>query len=307
MKQPGTIRALAFGEILWDIIDGVPHIGGAPFNLAAHMAALGGSPSLVSAVGNDELGRQALKRAGELGIDTSLIRTDPALPTGTVVVELDEAGKPEYDIVEPVAWDAVSPGKPSLSTVSEGTWDLFIFGTLAQRSEANRRALAELVRVSAAKERFFDVNLRLDYFSADIVRDSLAITTILKLNDEEVPVISRLLWNEETDEKVFCGRIMDDYPVATICVTRGKEGSSLYRNGKRYDEPVVPVEVKDTVGAGDSFSAAFLTALLKGEAPGDALRFASRLSSFVAGSSGAVPEYSGWILEDVERIRGLQA
>ncbi len=98
---------------------------------------------------------------------------------------------------------------------------------------------------------------------------------------------------------------MENFPVRIICITRGKEGSSLYDGTKWYNEPVVDVPVKDTVGAGDSFSAAFLTALLKGETPGDALRFASRLSSFVAGSDGAVPEYSGWILEDVERIRRL--
>jgi fructokinase len=260
---------------------------------------------MVSAVGRDELGEKAIRKAEEMGIDVSLISVDPGLPTGKVLVSLDPQGKPEYDIVRPVAWDRIVPVKEVSVLREEGGWDLFIFGTLAQRSESNRRVLKELLDASDARERFFDVNLRLDYFSAEIIRDSLAFTTILKLNDEEVPVVSRLLWNEALDEELFRKRIMEEFPVRRICVTRGKEGSSLFDGMQRYDEPVVNVPVKDTVGAGDSFSAAFLTALLKGESPGDALRFASRLSSFVAGSDGAVPEYSGWILEDVERIRRL--
>jgi fructokinase len=305
MQEKRAVKALSFGEILWDIIEGRAHIGGAPCNLAAHIAALGGKATMVSAVGRDELGEKAIRKAEEMGIDVSLISVDPGLPTGKVLVSLDPQGKPEYDIVRPVAWDRIVPVKEVSVLREEGGCDLFIFGTLAQRSESNRRVLKELLDASDARERFFDVNLRLDYFSAEIIRDSLAFTTILKLNDEEVPVVSRLLWNEALDEELFRKRIMEEFPVRRICVTRGKEGSSLFDGMQRYDEPVVNVPVKDTVGAGDSFSAAFLTALLKGESPGDALRFASRLSSFVAGSDGAVPEYSGWILEDVERIRRL--
>ncbi len=305
MQEKRTIKALSFGEILWDIIEGTAHIGGAPFNLAAHIAALGGKASMVSAVGRDELGQKAMRKAEAMGIDISLIDVDPVLPTGKVLVTLDSQGKPEYDIVRPVAWDNIAPKKEALASQKEGGWDLFIFGTLAQRSESNKLVLEEILNASRARERFFDVNLRLDYFSAEIIRNSLAFTTILKLNDEEVPVVARLLWNEAVEEELFCRRIMEEFPIRIICITRGKEGSSLYDGTKWYNEPVVDVPVKDTVGAGDSFSAAFLTAFLKGESPGDALRFASRLSSFVAGSDGAVPEYSDWILEDVERIRRL--
>ncbi len=305
MQEKRAVKALSFGEILWDIIEGTAHIGGAPFNLAAHIAALGGRASILSGVGRDDLGRKAVREAERMGMDVSLISIDPELPTGKVLVSLDSAGKPEYDIVRPVAWDNIAPEKDALAAVEEGGWDLFIFGTLAQRSESNRRVLKEILNRSEARERFFDVNLRLDYFSAEIVRDSLESTTILKLNDEEVPVVSRLLWNEAADEEIFCGRLMEQFPVRLICITRGKEGSSLYDGKKWYHEPVVEVPVKDTVGAGDSFSAGFLTALLKGESPEEALRFASRLSSFVAGSDGAVPDYSGWILDDVERIRRL--
>jgi fructokinase len=305
MRSGNAIKAIAFGEILWDIIDGKAHIGGAPFNLAAHIACLGGDAAIVSALGNDELGKKAVDAVSGLDIRTDYINMKSSYPTGTVKVTLDEAGKPEYEIVEPVAWDAINPSDSMAADIEKKSWDLFVFGTLAQRSELNRKSLKIVGRAAGAKEIFFDVNLRLQYYSEEIIRESLKMTTILKLNDEEVSVVASLLWKEKMEEEQFCTRIFEDFPVKMVCITRGKEGSSLYKGGERFDEPVVDVEVKDTVGAGDSFSAAFLTAYLKGENPQAALRFASRLSSFVAGSNGAIPPYEGWILPDVKRIQAL--
>ncbi|ADK80721.1 carbohydrate kinase family protein [Sediminispirochaeta smaragdinae] len=303
MEKRDTIHALAFGEILWDIIDNEPHIGGAPFNLAAHMAALGGEVSIASAVGKDRLGSAALEEVKHLGIDNSFINIHPQLATGTVPVSLDAQGKPEYEIVENVAWDAITLSDAALEAISKRNWDLFVFGTLAQRSKENRQVLRELVDHSNAGERFFDVNLRLSYYSAKILHDSLMLTTILKLNDEEVPIVSDALFSRTMREEEFCKAIFDTFPVRMICITKGKDGSTLFDGKMRYDEPIVDIPVVDTVGAGDSFSAAFLTAYLKGLTKAKALRFASRLSSFVAGSSGAVPAYTGWILDDITAMK----
>lgn len=300
------IRGVAFGELLWDIIAGKAHIGGAPFNLAAHMARLGASFSLLSAVGEDDLGRAAMQECRRFGIDTSFLSVVKGLPTGTVQVELDAAGKPEYTINEPVAWDRIGQDIDTGQLSRIGRPDLLVFGTLAQRSGENRKMLARLIEILEPGECFFDVNLRLHYHSAEMIRNSMKTTTILKLNDEEVPVVSRYLWKETLTDANFFNTLVDSFPLHTLLITRGGDGSSLFyrREGKvvRYDQAVVDVTVQDTVGAGDSFSAAFLTAFLHGETREEALRFASRLSSYVASSSGAVPEYRGWIKEDTDRF-----
>ena len=297
------ISGLAFGEILWDIIEGKAHIGGAPFNLAAHMAKLGAAFSLFSSVGDDQLGKAARDRCRSFGIETGLLTTIRELPTGTVEVELDKTGKPEYTIHEPVAWDRIGQGVDLEASLGERKLDLIVFGTLAQRSEENRALLERLLDLVKPDERFFDVNLRLHYYSEAIIQNSLKHTTILKLNDEEVPVVSRALWKDTQGDTAFFNRLKEEYPIHTLLISRGKDGSSLFYSDRgrtiRHYEPIVEVSVKDTVGAGDSFSAAYLTAFLHGEAREQALRFASRLSSFVASSSGAVPEYGGWITKDI--------
>ncbi|MDY7026990.1 MAG: PfkB family carbohydrate kinase, partial [Spirochaetota bacterium] len=254
------MKVLAFGEILWDIIDGREHIGGAPFNCAAHLAQMGAEAAIVSAVGEDERGVRALDEVRRLGIRTDLIGRNPDHPTGIVMVSLDSHGKPTYEIREGSAWDVIELDRNRMEAIGGEEWDVLAFGTLAQRTEGNIRELHRVIDAAAPKELFFDVNLRLDYFSPKVLRDSLSRTTMLKLNDEEVPVISEMLLGGEYLDRQFCEMAEEKWDIHTTVLTRGKEGASVYQEGRYIHVPVVDVRVADTVGAGDSFSAGFLFA-----------------------------------------------
>jgi len=281
---------IAFGEILWDIIDGVPHIGGAPFNFAAHAARCGLKSAIVSAVGNDELGRRALDEATRLGVDVSMVGVNPQLPTGTVNVTLAD-GIPSYEIVRPVAWDEIMQGAPSYQGDDGRAGSplpavdvprAFYFGTLAQRSPVSAATLGRMLKAYATSLVFFDVNLRQEFWSVELVEKGLPFADILKLNDEEM----RLL--RFAPESLF-----DRYPRLKIVVeTRGANGCRVItRDGEMFDSPALPDgPVVDTVGAGDSFSAAFLAAILRGESPVAAAEAGNRLAGKVAARAGAVPE-----------------
>ena len=271
---------IAFGEILWDIIDGVPHIGGAPFNFAAHAARCGLKSAIVSAVGNDELGRRALDEATRLGVDVSMVGVNPQLPTGTVNVTLAD-GIPSYEIVRPVAWDEIT-GAAGSPLPAVDVPRAFYFGTLAQRSPVSAATLGRMLKAYATSLVFFDVNLRQEFWSVELVEKGLPFADILKLNDEEM----RLL--RFAPESLF-----DRYPRLKIVVeTRGANGCHVItRDGEMFDSPALPDgPVVDTVGAGDSFSAAFLAAILRGESPVAAAEAGNRLAGKVAARAGAVPE-----------------
>lgn len=265
---------VAFGEVLWDIIDGVPHIGGAPFNFAAHAAQCGLSSALVSAVGSDELGTRALDAVKRLGVSTEAIVVHPSLPTGTVNVSLHD-GIPTYEIVRPVAWDEIRGPiiKPPRA---------FYFGTLAQRSPASAGTLERLLDVYAESLVFFDVNLRQDYWSRECVARGIARTNILKVNDDEMRILGlepRCLFPENPRLEM-------------VIETRGAAGCAVWtRSGGFFTSPAQPSgPVVDTVGAGDSFSAAFLAAVLSGADPAVAAREGNIRAGKVAARAGAVPE-----------------
>ncbi len=271
---------IAFGEILWDIIDGVPHIGGAPFNFAAHAARCGLNSAIVSAVGNDELGRRALDEATRLGVDVSMVGVNPQLPTGTVNVTLAD-GIPSYEIVRPVAWDEIT-GAAGSSLPAVDVPRAFYFGTLAQRSPVSAATLVRMLKAYATSLVFFDVNLRQEFWSVELVEKGLPFADILKLNDEEMRLLGF------ATESLF-----DRFPRLKIVVeTRGANGCRVItRDGEMFDSPALPDgPVVDTVGAGDSFSAAFLAAILRGESPVAAAEAGNRLAGKVAARAGAVPE-----------------
>ncbi len=296
------MKTLAFGEILWDVIDGQDHIGGAPFNLASHLSQLGADSAVVSAVGDDDRGRRALEMVKSMGLRTSYLGKTENLPTGVVLVELDAAGKPTYDIREGSAWDNIELSGEQLDAIRAEKWDILVCGTLAQRTEHNRLVLRELVRAAAPKDVFFDVNLRLDYYSAEILGDSLEMTDILKLNDEEVPVVSAMVLDGEVSDREFCEEMERDWNIHTVAITRGKDGASVYGKGRYIDVPVVDVPVVDTVGAGDSFSAAFLYGLNRTGDIQVAAEIASKVSSFVASRSGAIPKYDKELWKEISRL-----
>ena len=267
---------MAFGEILWDIIDGVPHIGGAPFNFAAHVAKCGLTSSIVSSVGNDDLGRRAKERVAALGVDGALVSVHPTLPTGTVNVTL-ENGIPSYEIVKPVAWDEIRADVALLPPPRA-----FYFGSLAQRSSVSSETLARLLEAVSSSLVFFDVNLRQKFWSKEQIEDCLGRTDILKVNDEERATLGF------STEQLFA-----TYPrLKTVIETRGADGCAVWsRDGEAFTSPAIPDgPVVDTVGAGDSFSAAFLSAVLDGKDLRTAAEEGNRRAGTVAARSGAIPE-----------------
>ena len=277
------IDVLAFGEILWDVIDGVPHLGGAPFNLAAHAARCGLDAAVVSAVGRDELGRRAVAEARRLGVATDFVAEHPSLPTGTVNVTLDARGVPSYEIVKPVAWDEIECGAEAQARIQAANLRAFCFGTLAQRSQVSAATLARLVAALPDTALvFFDVNLRQDFWSRELVEQGMARTDILKVNDEEMRALGF------APDALFAR-----FPrLSTVVETRGAAGCVVTpRRGAPFSSPAQPDgPVVDTVGAGDSFSAAFLAAALRGESLEAAAAAGNRCAGQVAARAGAIPE-----------------
>lgn len=301
------IKALTFGEALFDIIKGSAHLGGAPLNLAAHLAKLGAKPAVITAVGKDELGKILLAKAETMGIDTSYILIDEKRPTGTVTVELRAEGIPVFMINEGVAWDAITLDEKKFRALSREEWDVFCFGTLAQRTEENRKTLERLFSEIKAKHFFYDVNLRTGYYKKEWILSSLEHTTILKMNEEETTTISCML-SGTVDAckplptyKAFCRLVSKKYPdISVICITKGPRGAAVYHKGIYEEVETTPVEVADTVGAGDAFSAGFLYTCLSGHGVSKAVSVACILGTYVASKPGSVPEYSNELMEKLK-------
>ena len=267
---------IAFGEILWDVIDGVPHIGGAPFNFAAHVAKCGLTSSIISSVGEDDLGRRAKEQVAALGVDGAFVSVHPSLPTGTVNVMLNN-GIPSYEIVKPVAWDEIRADVALLPPPRA-----FYFGSLAQRSPVSSETLARLLEAFSSSLVFFDVNLRQKFWSRELIEDCLGRTDILKVNDEERATLG-----------FSAERLFATYPRLKMLIeTRGAAGCAVWsREGEAFTSPALPDgPVVDTVGAGDSFSAAFLAAVLHGEDLRTAAEKGNLRAGKVAARSGAIPE-----------------
>ena len=284
---------LSFGEFLWDCIQDQVHIGGAPFNLAAHAVRCGLEAHLISRVGTDELGRRALAEAHRLDVGTECVPVDAQQPTGTVTVQLSSVGQPTYTIHAPVAWDFIAANEAMLATLRGWRVDAICFGTLAQRNIVARSSLWHVLKAFPAIPTFFDVNLRQQFFSREIIEPSLRRTAVLKLNDDEVAVLANLLFRAPLNATDFACEVMRQFPVQIILVTRGERGCLVFeRAGQATEVPGRLVKVADAVGAGDAFSAAFLAFWLRGFMPVKAAQMANELGAFVASQRGAVPDYT---------------
>jgi fructokinase len=263
-------------------------MGGAPANFAFHARALGADSRIVSAVGDDDEGREILALLSARGLDPSFIAVAPAAPTGSVSVGLDGAGVPRYAIRDGVAWDAL-PWTGELFRLA-GTADAVCYGTLAQRygpTRATVRAFLEAARPSCLT--VLDLNLRQAYYSREIVRDLLGRSRILKLNGEELPEIAKLvsISGGETDLLVS---LRDLFSLELIALTKGNEGSRLLGRDGDSVHPGFPVEVADTVGAGDGFTAALVMGLLKHRTLDEISEHANRVASYICSQPGAWPD-----------------
>jgi fructokinase len=297
------VKALLFGEILWDIIDSKPYIGGAPFNLAAHMTKMGLKSTLISSVGKDVLGTKALKEAEKRGINSSCNRVHPHLPTGIVEVNLDERGHPTYLIKENVAWDNIILDQDLIDSLTKNKWEIFCFGTLAQRTKENREVLSQIISQVHPHHVFYDVNLRQNYYKKEWIEKSLCQSSIVKLNDREALIISELLFGQTLKQETLAELICQEYDPSIVSITHGKNGSSVYRNGKLEKVPGLNGPVADTVGGGDSYSAGFLFSYLCGTSIYEAAEFAEMVGNFVVSQSGAVPKYPKWLEKEIENLK----
>jgi fructokinase len=279
-------RIVGVGEVLWDLLPDGPQLGGAPANFVCQAANLGARAALVSCVGSDSQGHELRARLQALGVNTEAIQIDPDAPTGTVTVTV-EHGEPHYVIHENVAWDRLAVTNEALAAVEIA--DALCFGTLAQRRPSARQALRRLVAFAPPDAlRILDVNLRQAYYSAEVLVESLQLANALKLNERELPRLAELLDWRGTNEQLL-RQLVRDYDLRVLAYTRGSKGSWLYANGDWSDHPGVPITVRDTVGAGDAFTAALALGVL-GEWPVDTINDrANTVAAFVASSAGATP------------------
>ncbi|MBC3542117.1 carbohydrate kinase [Rufibacter sediminis] len=287
------MKILSFGEILFDLIEEAPYLGGAPLNFAAHAARCGAEAYIFSAVGKDDLGQQALEQIAELGVQTTLIQTDEKHPTGTVQVTL-EKGQPDYTILPEVAYDYIQFPE-NAEDIWSITYDVLYFGTLAQRNQTSRETVRHLIEQQPFTHIFYDVNLRKESYTPEIIRESLPLCTILKLNEDEAKALSGLLYGQELELEVFAEKITRDYGPQVILITAGAQGCFVYEQGQLSFSPAEPVTVSDAIGAGDAFSAAFVLKYLTGETAANAAILANKLGGYVASQRGPIPTYSAEI------------
>ncbi len=283
-----ALRVVAIGEVLWDLLPDGRQLGGAPANFIQHAHALGADAVLVSRVGNDDLGREAVARLGARGVATDLIQVDPQAPTGTVGVEVGSDHQPRFTIHENAAWDRLVPEDTALAAVRAA--DAICFGSLAQRTEAGAAAVRRLVGASRSGGlRIFDVNLRPPFVDPGVVRASLELADVLKLNEQELPAVAAMLGLDGSEEQLLDG-LVRRYGLRLAALTRGGQGSLLVTASGRSECPAASVDVADTVGAGDAFTAGLALGLLHGWPLEEINRQAAEVAAFVCTQPGGAPE-----------------
>jgi len=292
------MRALAFGEILYDIIDGDEYLGGAPLNLAAHLSQCGMETAYVSRVGDDERGRLALGEMLGLGIRNDFMQIDPNHPTGTVDVRLSANGQPGYTINEDVAYDHIE-SKENASAIIAYAPRVVCFGTLVQRSDRSRKSLYSMLDRLPGIEMLYDVNLRQSFYDRAWIERSLWYATLVKLNDEEVRVLGNLLFGKELALETFAERLAVQWELKAVLLTLGADGCHVFAEGSHTRCGGKKIEVADTVGSGDAFSAGFLLDYLQGKTAAEAAKTGNALGAYVASMRGAIPKYDEGIRKEL--------
>lgn len=277
---------IGIGEALWDMLPEGKKLGGAPANFAFHAGQFGLESMAVSAIGLDPLGEEIAKELEEHGLPFHLDRID--FPTGTVQVTLDSNGIPRYEIKEDVAWDNI-PYTKELADLA-GRAQAICFGSLAQRNPVSRETIGWFL--DAVPEdclKVFDINLRQSFYSKEIIEDSLRRCDILKINDEELEIVKEMFGLEDLPTEGLCRSIIDEYGLKMLILTCGVNGSHVFSGDVSSFIETPKVNVADTVGAGDSFTGAFVASILKGKTVREAHEAAVKVSAFVCTQSGAMP------------------
>lgn len=281
------MRAIGIGELLWDLLPTGPRLGGAPFNVIAHLGRLGCDTAYFSAVGMDELGTRALEEVRRLNVNASFLQR-VSLATGVVGVSLDGRGMPEYEIASPAAYEALAAVE-SVRTV--GDFDILVFGTLAQRSAGTALTTVKLAEAGRGAVRLYDVNLRPSCWSASLVERLMGLATVVKMNEAEASTLAEALSLDGTSTIAFCKSLCSRFGLESVCITRGARGATLFRDGTCVEADAIPVAVVDTVGAGDAFAAGLAFGIAGGWTSDRVLGLATRLASLIASRPGAIPDW----------------
>jgi len=296
-----SFKIIGIGEVLWDLLPSGPQLGGAPANFAYHAHALGARAEIITRVGNDAQGHEIVQRIEDMGLIASNVQVDDVVPTGTVAVRISDKGVPDYVIREHVAWDRIAASTDALASVRQA--DAICFGSLAQRSAVSCRSIQELVSAASLDcWRVFDINLRQSFYSREIIEQSLRLANLLKLNDEEIPVLAKMFGlggNPKTQVAALAGA----FELRAVVLTCGKGGSLIYQSGRWSECAAAPVEVVDTVGAGDSFTAALVMGLLHEQDLDVVHTFASTVAGFVCSAAGATPSLPDNIRNYFKQLR----
>ncbi len=311
-------RVVGVGEVLWDLLLTGPQLGGAPANFAYHAHALGAQAQVITRVGKDDYGREIIRRFQEMGLPEAGVQVDDAAPTGAAKVELSGVELAHFTIQENVAWDCVALTEEALAVARAA--DAICFGSLAQRSEPSRTTIQQLVAAAPADAlRVFDINLRQQFYSRGVIEESLRLANVLKLNDDELPILAEMFSLPGSTEDSSCSadtslrtdgilaantrtrvsalhkieqqieRLAQVFGLHVVALTRGAKGSLLWQRGRWSDCSSRPVEVVDTVGAGDSFTAALVLGLLRKIDLDEINAIANDVARYVCSQAGATP------------------
>jgi fructokinase len=290
-----NLNVIGVGEVLWDLLVTGPQLGGAPANFAYHAHALGAQAQVITRVGKDDYGREIIRRFHDMGLPDTTVQIDDTVPTGTAMVALSGDGLAEFTIQENVAWDHIAVTREALVAASEA--HAICFGSLAQRSEPSRNTIQQLVAETPADAlRVFDINLRQQFYSRGLIERSLQLANVLKLNDDELPTLAEmfgLTGFAEHQIKHPIEWLAHTFSLRLVALTRGANGSLLYQkdnNEVRWSDcPSRPVKVVDTVGAGDSFTAAMVLGLLRKMDLDEINTIANEVARYVCSEPGATP------------------
>ena len=289
---------VGLGEALWDMLPEGKKLGGAPANFAYHAGQFGLDTMAISALGDDKLGDETIEALKKNGLNYLMPRVPYA--TGTVLVTLTGNGIPAYEIKENVAWDNI-PFNAEIEEVARNCRAV-CFGSLAQRNVVSRKTIQQFLDTTPKDcLKICDINLRQQFFSKEVLEESFRRCNILKINDEELVVVSRMFGYQELDDAKVCQQIVKDYDLQMLVLTCGTNGSYVFTaDGRQSFQPTPKVEVADTVGAGDSFTGSFCAAVLNGKPIEEAHRIAVEVSAYVCTQHGAMPKYPAELVAKVK-------
>lgn len=281
-------KVIGIGEVLWDLLPSGRQLGGAPANFSYHAKMLGAEAQMVTRVGRDDSGQAILRRFVEMGIGVDAVQLDDRAPTGAASVLLNNGGVPKFVIRENVAWDELVITEKARTIIQDA--DAVCFGTLAQRNETSRAAIRSLVALTRPDAlRVFDINLRQNFFSLEIIEASLDLANILKINDEELPVLAKL-FGLPGGQKEQIAELAKRFDLKLVALTCGARGSLFYSQGNYSEMKGFPARVVDTVGAGDAFAAMLTLGILAGWDLDRINRCANEIAAYVVSQPGATPK-----------------